>query len=259
MSSKILYLLLFVNFYCLESFAQAKIEFQNTEHDFGKVSEGTLASYDFTFINVGTEPLLINNVKASCGCTTPYWTKEPVMPGKQGKITAAYDSKNRPGAFNKSISVTSNAQNPNVSLYIKGVVVSKENVEKVFSDSEIAASPKANIEKNLIQLGKVEKGQTIPFSIDIKNSGKTDLSINQVKAPCNCIRLDNNGKKIGPGETETISFIFSANLLGNKKEPLTIYTNDITNPESTVNLEVEVVESLSNKSILKEKSSTLTF
>jgi hypothetical protein len=259
MIKRIIFLMLFLGIVSFKSFAQARIEFQVSEHDFGNISEGTIATYHFTFINKGTEPLLINNVQASCGCTTPYWTKEPVMPGKEGRITASYDSKNRPGAFNKSISVTSNAQNSNVTLFIKGVVITKENIEKVFTDVEITESPKIQIDKNEIQLGKVEKGQTVPFSVEVKNSGKTDLEVSQVRAPCNCIKIDGNTKIIKSGKSEIIVLIFTANTSGLKNESVTLYTNDIINPESKISVVAEVVDSLSKKSILKENPSTLSF
>ena len=62
--------------------AQARFEFGETSHDFGEVLEGSEATYEFSFKNTGNTPLIISNVKASCGCTTPFWTKDPVLTGK---------------------------------------------------------------------------------------------------------------------------------------------------------------------------------
>jgi hypothetical protein len=260
MSKKIYFLLVLLASISINGFSQAKIEFQKSDHDFGTISEGTLASYDFTFTNTGNEPLLISSVKASCGCTTPYWTKEPVLPGKQGKITASYDSKGRPGAFNKSVSVSSNADVGNATLFIKGVVINKENIEKVYSDKEIAASPKIAVEKPAIQLGKIEKGQNIPVELVVKNEGKSNLDITQVKAACNCIRLEpGSSKTIAPGKAETIKLIYSPLVAGSKIEVVSIHSNDITKPEVKFTLQSEVVENLSNKSILKENQATITF
>ncbi|MCB0502857.1 MAG: DUF1573 domain-containing protein [Bacteroidetes bacterium] len=83
----------------------AKIEFEKTVHDFGDNPQGTPVSTEFVFKNVGTTPLVLQNVKASCGCTTPYWPKEPIMPGEESKITAKYNM-SKAGNFNKSITVT---------------------------------------------------------------------------------------------------------------------------------------------------------
>ena len=83
----------------------ADFKFEKEVHDFGNVKEGTQAEYVFKFTNIGKEPLVITNVQASCGCTTPKWTKEPVKPGETGQVTAIYNSKGRPGNFNKAVTI----------------------------------------------------------------------------------------------------------------------------------------------------------
>ena len=100
-----------------------KITFEETTHEFGVISEGEKAKHTFQFINDGTEPLILTNVKASCGCTTPKWPREPIMPGETGEIQAIYNSKNRPGKFNKAITIQSNAANAaTMRVFIKGEV-----------------------------------------------------------------------------------------------------------------------------------------
>ncbi len=101
---------------------QADFKFETEVHDFGTVKEGVQAEHTFKFTNIGKEPLVITNVQASCGCTTPKWTKEPVKPGESGTVTAIYNSKGRPGTFNKAITITSNAKTPQKVLFIKGNV-----------------------------------------------------------------------------------------------------------------------------------------
>jgi hypothetical protein len=96
------------------------IKFKTETHDFGTLQEGDPAEAEFTFTNTGKKPLIIQNVQPGCGCTTPYWSKDPVAPGKTGVIKAAYGTKGRVGAFNKNITVTSSA-GTNV-IYIKGTV-----------------------------------------------------------------------------------------------------------------------------------------
>jgi hypothetical protein len=101
---------------------KGQFKFEKELHDFGTVIEGEMATYEFTFTNTGKEPIIISNVAASCGCTTPSWTREPVMPGKKGSIKAVYNSQSRPGPFNKQITITSNAATPTKVLTIKGNV-----------------------------------------------------------------------------------------------------------------------------------------
>ena len=76
----------------------------------------------FSFKNTGKEPLILTSVRASCGCTTPNWTREPVAPGDEGQIKVHYDT-NRMNNFTKTITVQSNAGNGAVTLMIKGKVV----------------------------------------------------------------------------------------------------------------------------------------
>ncbi len=99
------------------------MDFKAEMHDFGTVPEGPTADYEFTFTNTGKEPLILQNVSASCGCTTPSWSKEPVLPGKTGSVKASFSTAGRGGQpFNKTITVTSNAGTK--------VLTIKGNVEK---------------------------------------------------------------------------------------------------------------------------------
>ena len=88
---------------------QAKIEFEKKIHDFGRISEGEIVSYTFLYENTGTSNLIITDVKTSCGCTTPGWDNEPVMPGGKGKIEISFDSSGRTGNQYKEITVFTNS------------------------------------------------------------------------------------------------------------------------------------------------------
>lgn len=101
------------------------ILFEKTTYDFGTLEYGSDATYEFVFKNAGKQPLIINNCQSSCGCTVPDCPKDPVMKGKTGKITVRYNTTNV-GAFTKTITISSNAQNSPVVLTIKGRVKSKE-------------------------------------------------------------------------------------------------------------------------------------
>jgi len=71
--------------------SNASIKFETTSHSFGNIIEGQIARYDFKFVNTGTEPLILSNVSASCGCTTPKWPREAIEPGKSAIVTAEYN------------------------------------------------------------------------------------------------------------------------------------------------------------------------
>lgn len=104
---------------------QDSIIFESTVHDYGTVVQASDGSCQFVFKNKGKAPIVLNDVKASCGCTVPEWTRTPVAPGEQGTIKVTYNTNNM-GAFTKSITVNSNAVNSPLVLIIKGTVTAKQ-------------------------------------------------------------------------------------------------------------------------------------
>ncbi len=106
---------------------EANIVFEHTEFNFGNVHEEKGAvTHEFEFTNTGDAPLLIISVTASCGCTKPKYSQEPVRPGKKGKISVTYMPQNRPGEFNKTIKVrTNDPDNRRMNLRISGIVIPK--------------------------------------------------------------------------------------------------------------------------------------
>lgn len=103
---------------------KAVISADETSHDFGQIKEADgKVSSTFVVKNTGDAPLVITRVIASCGCTTPEWTKEPIAPGQSGNIKITYDPKGRPGPFAKTISVYSNGKTGSFILTIRGEVI----------------------------------------------------------------------------------------------------------------------------------------
>jgi hypothetical protein len=102
-----------------------EIKFTKTVHDFGKIYQGEVVGTYFSFNNTGSSNLLILDASASCGCTVPKWSKEPVAPGGEGTIEVMFDSSGREGMQNKSITIQTNASNANSVLYITAEVVTK--------------------------------------------------------------------------------------------------------------------------------------
>ena len=102
----------------------AKIVFNKTIHDFGKMVQYNPAWCEFSFYNKGNTPLIISNISASCGCTIPSWSKAPVMPGDSGIIQVNYET-TETGTFDKVVDVFSNATKKPVSLKLIGKVIGK--------------------------------------------------------------------------------------------------------------------------------------
>ena len=99
----------------------AAFKWEATTFDFGKIPQGKPVTHEFKFTNTGKVPLVLSSVNASCGCTTPDWTKDPIAPGKSGAVKATFNAA-AGGAFNKSVTVNANVEGGATYLTIKGEV-----------------------------------------------------------------------------------------------------------------------------------------
>ncbi len=99
------------------------MKFAEAEFDFGDIKADSKVRHTFTFTNTGKSPLLIADATASCGCTTPSWTKEPVAPGAQGTMEVQFDSRGKQGIISKQVAVRANTQPSVTTIAIKGNVL----------------------------------------------------------------------------------------------------------------------------------------
>ncbi|MFB9864938.1 DUF1573 domain-containing protein [Rufibacter immobilis] len=242
--------------------AQGVLTFEKDLHDFGNVTEGVQAIYEFKFKNTGNQPVTISHVQASCGCTTPEWPKEAILPGKTGVVKAGYNSAGRPGAFNKTLTVTSNGQPESISLFIKGTVVQKSAAvapAPAASAEEIANSPKVDFTSTTFDFGKLEKGQKATAKFTVKNTGKSDLNITGIQAACNCIAYKMSPSVVKAGQSAKLELIYSPQVLQDRIETVTLVSNDITGTAATLTLKAKVVESLAKQSSVKINKASVPF
>lgn len=166
-----------------QAFAQDNLEFDNPDFDFGTVEElGGPVDHKFTFVNRGIEPISILAVKASCGCTTPDWSKEPVAPGESGFIMARYNPRNRPGAFRKSLKVTTSIPTLKKTLYIKGTVNPKP---RTIADDLPTKMDGIRVQYRSFNFGKIKNNESIRKSFDVYNDSEEVIAFveNKVVAP----------------------------------------------------------------------------
>lgn len=104
----------------------AALSFETVTHDFGTIKEGDIVEFTYKFSNTGEVPLVIENAVGSCGCTVPDWSKTPVDIGKQGFVTAKFDSNGKKGFQTKTVTVTANTWPKQVKLEFKANVLPKE-------------------------------------------------------------------------------------------------------------------------------------
>lgn len=106
-----------------------EFKFEAETIDYGKISQNSNGEKVFVFTNVGAQPLIIENIQSSCGCTVPKKPEKPIMPGEKGEIRVSYDTK-RLGGFSKQITIFSNAKEPRKIIRIKGIVEQTASLEK---------------------------------------------------------------------------------------------------------------------------------
>lgn len=100
----------------------AVLTLEEDSFDFGTVKEGEKVEHEFIFSNTGEAPLILSNVQASCGCTTPDYSRNPIQPGEKGMVKVVFDSKGQQGNQHKIITVTANTTTPNTLLHLRGEV-----------------------------------------------------------------------------------------------------------------------------------------
>lgn len=118
----------FAGFATAQAQKTAKMEFKSETIDYGEIKKGSDGLRIFEFTNTGNAPLVIEDVKSSCGCTVPKKPEEPIMPGETGKIEVKYDTK-RVGPIRKTVTVYSNSEEPVKALKIKGTVLDESSGE----------------------------------------------------------------------------------------------------------------------------------
>ncbi len=187
---------MFVVFGVMAQTKEANMSFKVVEHDFGMINEidGTV-SHNFEFINTGGKPLIITNVKASCGCTTPDWSKTPILPGAKGFVTATYNPLNRPGSFNKTITVTSNATQSPLTITIKGDVNPKPKTEQDEYPNSIGD---LRLKSNRIGFVKIYSNESKTETMEVFNPTEKNLEIAFSKVPAHLtIKASPNVLKAG--------------------------------------------------------------
>ena len=161
--------------------AQPQIKFNITEYDYGSINEdGGIAETVFEFTNTGNQPLVLNNVKATCGCTTPEWTKSPIAPNQKGTIKVGYNPQNRPGAFSKNLNVYSNTQPSVTILTIKGKVEPRQKSMEEIYQREMGP---LRWKSNYLSLGTIYNAEKKDGELELINNSATPAKLEVYRTP----------------------------------------------------------------------------
>ena len=235
--------------------------------DFGVVNEGDKARHTFEFFNTGKDTIVLGaeNVRASCGCTTPSFSADPILPGQKGVITAEFNSQGRPGTFQKTITVYYKEEVVKM-LNIKGIVEPLPAAVVTPTEAELKKSAKISVEKTTINFGKMERAQKGVYSMKITNHGKDTLFISKSVIACSCgqykLKKEKSSEELKfvlPGKSATLEVTYFPAADGYNRDIMTLYTNDPANLRLPIILESDVVETLQEKNMLQEGGTTAPF
>lgn len=230
--------LIFFTFYNFSVAGQSSdiVQFNKVTHDFGTVQEedGPVL-YEFTFKNTGQQPVIITDVKASCGCTTPGWTKDPVGPGEEGFIQAQYSTYNRPGFFNKSLTIYTDREGETAKLYIKGNVVPKP---KSPEEELTAAMGNLRMKHRVLNMGKLfTNGESATKAFQIYNAGAENMIFKEVLKPAHVtVALPDTLKPGQIGLLEVSYDVMKKKDLGFSSENITLITNESPDSVKSITL-----------------------
>jgi len=231
--------------------AVTKMQVSDTEHNFGTFKEEAgKQTYDFIVTNTGTEPLIIQNVQPSCGCTTPEWTKQPIPVGGKGKITAIYDPTNRPGAFNKTLSVYANTKPEVVVLVIKGEVIPHEKTIEELYTFQVGA---IRFESNHMAFTNVKKNEKKMRVMQLINTSKEPVKVEFDALPAH-LTLKSNPETLKPGQKGIVEGTYDATKnagWGNVSDMVKLKLNGVVQENLYYYVSANLVEDFS--SLTKEQ------
>lgn len=221
------------------------ISFTEEAFDFGKIKEADgPVSHTFSFTNTGSVPLLIQNAQPSCGCTTPDWTKQPVMPGTKGFIKATFDPNGRPGTFEKTVTVYSNADRSPLVLRFSGVVIPKP--AAVLSEYKVSAGMLKLI-TNYMNMGDLAPSGKKDTSIRVVNSGNEVATVKFMGLPA-WLKIEMVPASLKPNEKGEIKISYDASKKkdwGFLVDYVNFSVNDKTEPSYRLTIPATIKENFS--------------
>lgn len=154
--------------------APSALKFEEENWNFGTIQESAgNVSHTFVFTNTGKEPLVIERVTTSCGCTTPEYTREPILPGRKGTLKVTYNPEGRPGPFQKTVTVTSgNSQNQN-QIHITGSVIGRPRSPQ--EEFPVEAASGMRFTRQSCGLGYLPRGGTKATTVEYMNDSPTSV------------------------------------------------------------------------------------
>ncbi len=236
MIRKIIFSLFILSSVCLAQIVGPRISVQLVEHNFGDITQGTIASHNFKISNVGGDILKINEVRPTCGCTAAQPEKKELAPGESTTIKVDFNSAGRLGIQEKYVIVKSNdPQNPDLRLMLKA------NIIKGSENNSISEVPALMFNDTQYDFGKVTEGKKVAHTFSFSNTGKGTLEIKDILTSCGCTAALISSKSVKPGEDGTLKVeLDTSNRSGKMSRTITVKSNDPKEPNKVLTIFADV-------------------
>lgn len=219
------------------------LQFASKTHNFGTFKEEDgKQTHSFEFVNESKQPIIIKQVRTSCGCTTPSWTRKPVAPGEKGYIKASFDPKNRPGPFNKSITVTANTSPSTTILRIKGIVTKRRKTIAELYPGNINGLRMRN---SHLAFTKLKNTEVKEIALDVYNERNETISISLKKGHPPHFQIKMVPEKLAPKQKGKIVATYDGskkNDWGNVTEQVEFLINGKSESKQRVTISAHIVE-----------------
>lgn len=189
------------------AFAGPVAHWKSVTHDFGAFDEdmGKVTS-DFVLVNEGDAPLMIYAARASCGCTVPHYTTDPIAPGDSAVVKVTYDPAGRPGKFSKRVKVETNCDPAQNILTINGVVIGASNTLRARFPIEVG---NLKLRNKTVTFGDINKGNTKTAFLDGYNQSNDTIRPIVTGLPQH-ITVSTSPEAVPPGEQVTFTFFYNS-------------------------------------------------
>ncbi len=224
------------------NFAQVlgpRISLSEKRFDFGKIKQGEIVKHDFRITNTGDDLLIINYIRASCGCTAAKPAKTDLKPNESTMLHVEFNSAHKIGKQIKRVYIlTNDKKNPQTTILITGEVFKNGS-----SKNLTANAARIQFEKLYFDFGTIPEGKVVGTTVKFKNTGSGVLRIKDIETSCGCTAALISKKVLKPGEEGKIRIEFdSTHKQGKIARTVTVYSNDEQNSRSVITIFANVVK-----------------
>lgn len=236
MMKKVLVTVIFMAAFAAAVLAQPKAVFYKLDHNFGEIKEvDGPVSTEFTILNNGNEPLVLTEVKPSCGCTQPEWTTDSIMPGDTGFVRAIFNPANLPGPFEKVVYVRTNGIPNAMNLMFRGYVVPRP---FDITEKYPLEFGRLRVDNNFVMLGEGYTGDIDSGSFNVYNQSNQDVWIKDVTNVPGYVNFEIPSLRIKPKEESTIKIKYNTKASGRYGEHNYVFYVNTTDSPATVEIPI---------------------